>query len=383
MNRRLLLRGALGLAALPVAAGATWIAMLPSAPAVRSMPPIARDEADATLAALKPPKRVRPLVAIVGINDATEVTDYLMPYGILRRADIADVMALATGPGPMTLYPALKIAPQATTAAFDAQHPDGADYVIVPAMSRDDDPAALQWIRAQAAKGAIIVGVCVGAMVVAAAGLLDGKQATTHWYSLDTMRKRHPAIRIVADRRLVVDRGVATTTGISASMPLSLTLIEAIAGRDKAEAVARDLGLADWDARHDSSAFRFTRPFALTAIRNALSVWGRETLGLALEPGIDEVSLALVADAWSRTYRSRAVTFAPAAEAQLSRNGIGILPDRVATGFPAEQWLAPIGDQAPAAALAGVLAAIEDRYGASTANFVAMQLEYPRPVGPS
>ena len=67
-------------------------------------------------AALKPPKRQRPLIAIVGINDATEATDYLMPYGILRRSDVADVVLLATEPGPVTLYPALKIEPDATVA---------------------------------------------------------------------------------------------------------------------------------------------------------------------------------------------------------------------------------------------------------------------------
>lgn len=58
----------------------------------------------------------------------------------------------------------------------------------------------------------------------------------------------------------MVDQGVATTTGITASMPMSLTLIEVIAGRDKAEAVGRDLGFPDWDARHDSDAFQFTLP---------------------------------------------------------------------------------------------------------------------------
>ena len=219
------------------------------------------------IAALKPPKRQRPLIAIIGINDATETTDYLMPYGILRRADVADVVALATEPGPVTLYPALKVEPQATVADFDARHPEGADYVIVPAMSRDDDPAVLQWIKSQAAKGAIVIGVCAGAKVVGQAGLLDGKRATTHWYYLKELRDKHPAIHYVADRRLVVDRGVATTTGITASMPMSLTLIEAIAGRDKAEAVGRDLGFTDWDARHDSDAFKFTRPFALDGDR--------------------------------------------------------------------------------------------------------------------
>jgi putative intracellular protease/amidase len=277
----------------------------------------------------------------------------------------------------VTLYPALKVEPEATMAAFDRRHPEGADYVIVPAMSRDDDPAALAWIRSQAAKGATIIGVCAGAKVVAEAGLLDGKRATTHWYYLDAWRKKHPAIRYVADRRIVVDEGVATTTGVSASMPLSLSLIEAIAGRGKAEDVARQLGLAHWDARHDSSAFTFTRPFAMTATANTLAFWNHERLGIELTPGIDEVSLALVADAWSRTYRSRAVTFAPTAGVQKSRNGMRILPDEAATSWSAECLLPAVANRQPARALDEALQGIAIRYGTRTADFVAVQLEYP------
>src|SRR5690606_15774321 len=85
------------------------------------------------LAALQPPKRARPLVAVVGLNEATETTDYLLTAGVLRRADVADVLLLATGPGPVQLYPALAVHADQTVADFDARHPDGADYVIVPA----------------------------------------------------------------------------------------------------------------------------------------------------------------------------------------------------------------------------------------------------------
>lgn len=376
MSKAVLL-GVLGVIALLAAGGAAWLFSLPAAPAAAAAPPISKKESDSIVAALKPTKRRRPLIAIVGINDATEATDYLMPYGILRRAGVADVVALATEPGPVTLFPVLKVEPQATVASFDAQHPDGADYVIVPAMSRDDDPAVLRWIRSQAAKGAIVIGVCAGAKVVASAGLLDGKRATTHWYYAE-LRKKHPTIRYVADRRIVADGRVVTTTGISASMPLSLTLIEAIAGRETAQTTARGLGLAEWDARHASGAFKFTRPFALTAIANTAAFWNHETLGLKLAPGIDEVALALVADAWSRTHRSRAVTFAHSAEAQESRNGIRIFPDRVATSWPAEQMLPAIGGRQPAKALDQALHAIAARYGMRTADFVAMQLEYSR-----
>ena len=224
----------------------------------------------------------------------------------------------------------------------------------------------------------MILGVCAGAKVVGEAGLLDAKRATTHWYFLEKLLEKHPTVHYVADRRLVVDRGVATTTGISASMPMSLTLIEAIAGREKAETVGRDLGLAHWDVRHDSEAFQFTRPFALTAIGNMVAFWNRERLGMELTQGVDEVSLALVADAWSRTYRSRAVTFSRTGGAQQTRTGLRIVPDQIAASWPAEYLLPAIANRQPARALDEALHGIGTRYGMRTADFVAMQLEYPR-----
>ena len=106
-------------------AGGVWLARLPGAPAAAEPDPIPQAEVDATLAALAPTKRERPVVAVIGINDATEVTDYVVPYGILARADVADVVALSTEPGPMTLYPVLRVQPQQTVADFDASIPRG------------------------------------------------------------------------------------------------------------------------------------------------------------------------------------------------------------------------------------------------------------------
>jgi putative intracellular protease/amidase len=361
--------------AFAVAMGLRLISKPPHS-SVAAAPEIEQDEIAATLAALKPPKRQRPVIAVIGINDATETTDYVMPTGILRRADVADVLMVATAAGPVKLYPALTVEPDTTIAGFDASHPDGADYVIVPAMIRDDDPAAVQWIKAQAAKGAIVIGVCVGVKVVAAAGLLDNKRGTAHWYVLKELREKHPSMQYVPNRRLVADRGVVTTTGITASMPMALTLIEAIASRDKAEAVARDLGVDHWDARHASDAFKLTLPFALTVMGNRAALWNREQRSVEVFPNIDEVSLALVADAWSRTYRSRAITFARSAGTVTTRNGIRLVPDNVSADQPQEDVVAV--DRAPAQALDAALSSIESRYGPRTRYIVAMQLEYPR-----
>jgi putative intracellular protease/amidase len=193
------------------------------------------------------------------------------------------------------------------------------------------------------------------------------------------MFEKNPSITYVADRRMVTDKGVATTTGITAAMPMMLTLIEAIAGRQKAEAVAHDLGLSTWSARHSSSAFRFTRPFATTVLGNVLAFWNREQVGVELRPGMDEVSLGLIADAWSRTYRSKAVTFAATAAAVETRNGIRIIPDDSAENWLEEKRVSIFPDRKPVDALDRTLLALAARYGERTADIVAMQLEYPWP----
>jgi hypothetical protein len=108
-----------------------------------------------------------------------------------------------------------------------------------------------------------------------------------------------------------------------------------------------------------------------------LAFWNRDEFGIALEPGIDEVALTHIADAWSRTYRSKAVTYAASNAAVVTANGIRVLPGKVAGDWPQERVVSVHADQPPETALDLNLAAIADRYGAGTAKVVAMQLEYP------
>ena len=336
------------------------------------------DEHVATIAALKPPKRQRPVIAVLGQNAGTETTDYLVPYGVLKQSGLADVWALATEPGPLKLHPALVIQPQATTAGFDARYPDGADYVIVPAMHHPDDALVLAWIKAQAAKGATIVGVCSGAKVLSNAGLLRDRAATGHWYDLDKLRKDNPSMRWVRDRRYVADRGVVTTTGITASVPVSLAIVEAIGGSAPAATLARELGAASWDEGHDSDAFQIDGRHIWTAAGNTLAFWN-QTIGIPVKDGVDEIALALTADAYSRTYRSRVVTIADHQQALTTRRGLRLVPDRAAKDAHTNVVLAPVTGERPAQALDAALDDIAVRYGERTAAFVALQSEYKRP----
>jgi putative intracellular protease/amidase len=339
-------------------------------------------EQQRTIFALRPPKRDRPLIAILGDNAGTETTDFLVPYGVLTESNLADVIAVAPEARPIQLMPALTVQPQRTTAAFDAMYPEGADYVIVPAMHRTDTPAVLDWIRAQSATGAIIVGICSGALVLAEAGLLENRSATTHWFELDSLERNNPSLNRVDDRRYVVDRGVATTTGVSASVPISLALVEAIGGTSAATSLARRLGAdEDWSARHKSAAFQLSWRTAGLAAVNWLSFWRHERIGMRVEAGVDEIALAFTADAYSRTYRSKAVTVAEAVGPLISKRGLVLLPDVSGNTVKVDSYVGVAMDTLPVEALEVALDGIGARYGDGVASFVALQLEYPRGAG--
>jgi putative intracellular protease/amidase len=339
-----------------------------------------------TIEAMRPPKRERPVIAILTLNDATEVTDLLVPYGVLSHANVADVTVVAERLAPVPLHPfsrfgqgpaLLKIEPQSTTRAFDERYPEGADYVVVPAMEPRNNPHVLDWIVAQHRKGAKIVSVCAGALTVGAAGLLDGRRATTHWAYIEDLQKAHPTLQWVPDRRYVSDRGITTSTGITASLPTMIALVEAIAGRPKAEQLAQELGVADWDARHRSSAFQLTWEHQKTFLRNWLAFWRHETIGVPVGDGVDEIALGLVVDAYSRTAVSTVITVGGSSQAARSRHGLMIHPaaQRQAAGFG--HLLPPPSSDAPAQAIDRELAHIASRYGRPTADIVALVIEYP------
>ena len=333
------------------------------------------DEAARTLEAMKPPRRARPAIAVVGQNDGTETTDFIVPYAVLSASGAADVLAVAPEARAIRLIPALTIEPQLTLTGFDERYPDGADYVVVPKIEDTAHPAIVAWIRAQAARGATIVGICSGVKTVAAAGLLDDRAATGHWYDLDELRRTYPTMRWVPDRRYVADRGVITTTGVSASLPVSLALVEAIAGRDRAVALAAELGVAAWDARHESSAFRLEPATKLVAARN--KTLAPDTWILPVGPGVDDIALAFMADAWSRTFRSRALAVAEQAGPIRTRHGLILVPTPITDAERAAARDLPAPDRAaPARALATSLDDIARLYGTATAAFVALQLEY-------
>ena len=322
--------------------------------------------------------RTRPLVAIVGENHYTELTDYVVPYGILMASGAAEVMALATQSGPIRMFPApVNVQPQATTAAFDASHPEGADYVIVPAVHRDTDPTLIAWVKSQAQKGATVVGICDGVWVVARAGLLEGRKATGHWYSRSDLRTKFAQTDWVSNRRYVADGKVVTTTGVTATIPTSLALVEAIAGHEHAKALALSLGGdgMQWSPAHQSERFNLDWSHRFTIASNFLAFWSHEEVGIAIEPGVDEIALALQAEVYSATYKSTAYTVFDQAGPLKTKRGLMIEPNRTRSNAPS-RMLTPVDATRPLLALDDSLKQIGADYGPRTQAWVSLQMEY-------
>lgn len=336
--------------------------------------------ANADVAPPRPAKRKRPLVAIVADNIGTETTDLMIPHAILTRTGVADVVVVSPLAGSISLMPALSMTSQQTLDAFDAMHPEGADYLIVPAFHGEGDARIIAWIKKQFAGDAFIAGICEGAKVLGKAGLLDGRDATTHWYAIDDLRSAHPTLRWIRDRRYVVDRSVMTTTGVTASIPASLAIVEAIAGAAAARRLAAQLGPGDYSAQHESAGFQLEARHLWRVIANRAAFYLHEEVRILVEPGVDGIALALTADPWSRTYRSQAVLIAQQSEV-MSQDGLllhaqPMQADADKNSKASGLTLTLAGDIPPAAHLERSLGAISQRYGRSTADLVALQLEY-------
>ncbi|WP_306947310.1 GlxA family transcriptional regulator [Streptomyces sp. B4I13] len=97
------------------------------------------------------------------------------------------------------------------------------------------------WLREHAPRARRLVSVCTGAFLLAAAGLLDGRRATTHWAYCDKLARDHPAVQVAPEPIYVRDGDVWTSAGVTAGIDLALALVEEDLGRDTALTVARRL----------------------------------------------------------------------------------------------------------------------------------------------
>ena len=122
-----------------------------------------------------------------------------------------------------------------------------ADIVVVPTWHddlRSAPPELLDTLRAARERGAVVMGLCLGAFVLAEAGLLDGRPATTHWNLATAFAERHPRVRLDADVLYVDDGDVLTSAGTAAGLDCCLHLMRRLCGAEVANRAARRMVVA-------------------------------------------------------------------------------------------------------------------------------------------
>ncbi|MFE9406205.1 GlxA family transcriptional regulator [Streptomyces sp. NPDC006530] len=149
---------------------------------------------------------------------------------------VYEVVVCTPEPGPVATTGGLDLY---VARGLDAV--EGADTVLVAGTGRryEPDPRTVAAVEAAAARGVRVASICSGAFVLAEAGLLDGRSATTYWELAEELRRRYPALDLKGDVLYVQDGNVMTSSGYAAGIDLCLHIIRGDYGAAAANAVAR------------------------------------------------------------------------------------------------------------------------------------------------
>jgi transcriptional regulator GlxA family with amidase domain len=192
----------------------------------------------------------RKRVGIVVFEDI-EVLDFCGPFEVFAAARLDEakrreepspfaVVLVAEKNGPIVTAGGMKVIPDHTFETCPKL-----DILVVPGgwgTRRElNNPAMLDWLRLRASEVETLTSVCTGAMLLGAAGLLDGHRATTHWRSLNWLRESFPAVTVVDDEHVVEDGDIITSAGISAGIDMALKVVARYHGEAVARATARHM----------------------------------------------------------------------------------------------------------------------------------------------
>ncbi len=180
----------------------------------------------------------RRTVAVL-LFEGVELLDFAGPAEVFIVADEGRafrVVTVADRAGPVRTMGGVSISPDFTCA--DAPR---ADVAVVPGGdTRNAGAGGIDWIRRSAAEAEIVLSVCMGAFLLAEAGLLDGIEATTHRWGIERLRKAAPSCRVTAGKRFVDCGRIITTAGVTAGIDGALRVVERLLGPEAARWTASE-----------------------------------------------------------------------------------------------------------------------------------------------
>jgi transcriptional regulator GlxA family with amidase domain len=183
----------------------------------------------------------------IALFDGAEELDFAGPWEVLGfwASEVAEptgeVITIGPSTEPITAAKGLRVLPKTTL-------PDAGplDVLVMPggrgtrSLLGPDEPLHTS-LQALAEAGTLMTSVCTGSLVYAAAGLLRGRPATTHWAALDELAALDPSIQLRPDARFVDDGDIVTAAGVSAGIDMALHLVMRLDSADAARRVKREI----------------------------------------------------------------------------------------------------------------------------------------------
>jgi transcriptional regulator GlxA family with amidase domain len=352
----------------------------------------------------------KPTVVILLGPEGANAADVLAPYEVLAATGAFNLYTVAPQRRPVPLTGNLDLVPDLSLGQLDQRLPAGPEVIVVPQLTEvaAGVPPSLgpviAWLKHQRAQGdPLLVSVCVGAQVVAEAGLLDGRPVTSHWLGLIGLRRNYPQVDWTDGVNYIDDGDLISTAGVLYGVDGALRVVERLVGPAAAAQAAQAVA---WPAYHPGgpAAIRRHRPAPpdLVGLLSAGYRWDRPTMGVLLTDGVTETELAsafrpytelsylarpLAVTSDGRPIRSRhGLTFAPRAElaAAAPRLDRLVVPGADAArtaaadklGLP--EGLTPVYlHRQPGFAFDAALGDIARTRDVATAGWVAKTLQYP------
>ncbi|WP_226528751.1 DJ-1/PfpI family protein [Metabacillus niabensis] len=184
-------------------------------------------------------------VGILLFNDV-EVLDFAGPFEVfsITTLPISNekpfiVKTISENGDLVTARNGLKVFPD-----FSFTNHPSLDIVIIPGgygaeQIEIDNPTIIEWIKAQQSRTEFLTSVCTGALLLAKAGILDGRKATTHWMDIDRLEQEFPKVSVQREVKFVDEGSIITSGGISAGINMSFHLISRLHGKDVAVETAK------------------------------------------------------------------------------------------------------------------------------------------------
>jgi transcriptional regulator GlxA family with amidase domain len=209
--------------------------------------------------------------------------DFIGPYEVLQRLPGAEIRFVWHEPGPIAADSGVLVI-GATHSFTETPSPD---VILVPGglttVEHARDEKLLDWVRTAHQSATWTTSVCSGSVILAAAGLLGGKRATSHWSVLALLKTL--GVKAVGDERVVHEGDIVTSAGVSAGIDLALWLAGQIAGEDRAKAIQLSIEYdpqPPFDSGHMSKASAKTKAAAATLLAREVKVPATLTAGTQL-----------------------------------------------------------------------------------------------------